>query len=148
MKNCPKCNRTYSDDALSFCLDDGSLLNNISEAQTELFEKPTVVRPLDEIPTVVQLTAKETKTSIGLKSNVAAFICYLPICNFGTLLPLFFLLSERKNSFVRFHAIQSFFAQFLIIPLYQTNVYLGGLYFSEKSPLLQSVTNVGQTHHF
>ena len=26
MKRCPQCNRTYSDDALSFCLDDGSPL--------------------------------------------------------------------------------------------------------------------------
>src|SRR5262249_8804821 len=28
MKRCPQCNRTYSDDALSFCLDDGSPLLN------------------------------------------------------------------------------------------------------------------------
>ena len=26
MKRCPQCNRTYADDALSFCLDDGSPL--------------------------------------------------------------------------------------------------------------------------
>src|SRR5258708_38674954 len=26
MKRCPQCNRTYTDDALSFCLDDGSPL--------------------------------------------------------------------------------------------------------------------------
>src|SRR5215210_2098241 len=26
MKRCPQCNRTYNDDALSFCLDDGSPL--------------------------------------------------------------------------------------------------------------------------
>src|SRR2546429_1985154 len=26
MKRCPQCNRTYDDDALSFCLDDGSPL--------------------------------------------------------------------------------------------------------------------------
>ncbi|HEX8491921.1 MAG TPA: family 16 glycoside hydrolase [Pyrinomonadaceae bacterium] len=28
MKRCPTCNRTYTDDALSFCLDDGALLAN------------------------------------------------------------------------------------------------------------------------
>src|SRR5215831_14391745 len=28
MKRCPQCNRTYTDDALSFCLDDGSPLVN------------------------------------------------------------------------------------------------------------------------
>lgn len=30
MKRCPQCNRTYSDDALSFCLDDGSPLVNVA----------------------------------------------------------------------------------------------------------------------
>jgi hypothetical protein len=31
MKRCPQCNRTYTDDALSFCLDDGSPLASVSE---------------------------------------------------------------------------------------------------------------------
>jgi len=42
MKKCPACNRTYSDETLSFCLEDGSLLSasfNLSE------EQETVVRP-------------------------------------------------------------------------------------------------------
>src|SRR5436190_12055578 len=30
MKRCPQCNRTYTDDALSFCLDDGSPLASVS----------------------------------------------------------------------------------------------------------------------
>src|SRR6266568_691809 len=30
MKRCPQCNRTYTDDALSFCLDDGSPLLSVS----------------------------------------------------------------------------------------------------------------------
>ena len=30
MKRCPQCNRTYTDDALSFCLDDGSPLASAS----------------------------------------------------------------------------------------------------------------------
>src|SRR5260370_42365987 len=29
MKRCPQCNRTYTDDALSFCLDDGSPLQSV-----------------------------------------------------------------------------------------------------------------------
>lgn len=105
----------YLDETLSFCLDDGSMLSNISQAKTELFETPTVVRyPLDTKPTDVHLTAKETNTSLGLKSNTAAFICYLPICGFGQLLAIFFLFSERKNSFVRFHALQSLSLPILI----------------------------------
>jgi hypothetical protein len=42
MKKCPACNRTYADDTLSFCLEDGSLLSasfNLPE------EQETVVRP-------------------------------------------------------------------------------------------------------
>lgn len=31
MKRCPQCNRTFTDDALSFCLDDGSPLANASD---------------------------------------------------------------------------------------------------------------------
>lgn len=64
MKKCPACNRTYSDETLSFCLEDGSLLS----ASFNLDEEPeTVVRPiktelapteffqpeLNEIPTIV-----------------------------------------------------------------------------------------------
>ena len=64
MKKCPACNRTYSDETLSFCLEDGSLLS----ASFNLHEEPeTVVRPnkaelapteffqpeLNEIPTIV-----------------------------------------------------------------------------------------------
>jgi F5/8 type C domain-containing protein len=32
MKHCPQCNRTYTDDSLSFCLDDGALLSRNEEA--------------------------------------------------------------------------------------------------------------------
>src|SRR2546423_15006036 len=31
MKRCPTCNRTYTDDALSFCLDDGGPLLTVSD---------------------------------------------------------------------------------------------------------------------
>ena len=31
MKRCPTCNRTFTDDALSFCLDDGAPLLTISD---------------------------------------------------------------------------------------------------------------------
>lgn len=31
MKNCPQCNRTYSDNSMSFCLDDGALLSTPNE---------------------------------------------------------------------------------------------------------------------
>lgn len=42
-------------------------------------------------------------TSLGLSENIVAALCY-PV---GWLSGLFFLLLERKNKFVRFHAMQS-----------------------------------------
>jgi hypothetical protein len=35
MKRCPQCNRTYTDDALSFCLDDGSPLLTVGGPQSD-----------------------------------------------------------------------------------------------------------------
>ncbi|MCC4770159.1 hypothetical protein FXV91_08105 [Methanosarcina sp. DH2] len=43
------------------------------------------------------------KTFLGLPENIVAALCY-PV---GWLSGLFFLLLERKNKFVRFHAMQS-----------------------------------------
>jgi hypothetical protein len=42
MKRCPQCNRTYSDDALSFCLDDGSPL--VSAAAPTSFDPGATVQ--------------------------------------------------------------------------------------------------------
>src|ERR1041385_7544625 len=42
MKRCPQCNRTYSDDALSFCLDDGSPL--VSTAAPSSFDPSATVQ--------------------------------------------------------------------------------------------------------
>ena len=43
------------------------------------------------------------KTSIGLQANVAGLLCYL----FGWVTGLIFILIEKENKFVRFHAMQS-----------------------------------------
>lgn len=42
MKRCPQCNRTYTDDALSFCLDDGSPL--VSESAPSSFDPGATVQ--------------------------------------------------------------------------------------------------------
>jgi len=42
-------------------------------------------------------------SSSGLQQNIAGFLCYL----FGFISGLIFLLIEKKNSFIRFHAMQS-----------------------------------------
>ncbi len=43
------------------------------------------------------------KTSLGLRPNIEALLCYL----LGWITGLIFLLLERESRFVRFHAIQS-----------------------------------------
>ncbi|MCK4331215.1 MAG: DUF4870 domain-containing protein [Dehalococcoidia bacterium] len=43
------------------------------------------------------------KTSIGLEANVAGLLCYV----LGWISGLVFLLIEKENKFVRFHAMQS-----------------------------------------
>ena len=46
------------------------------------------------------------KTSTGLAENVAGLLCYLV----GWITGIIFLLIEPKNTFVRFHAMQSIIA--------------------------------------
>jgi len=43
------------------------------------------------------------KTSTGLESNVAGLLCYV----FGWITGVVFLILEKDNKFVRFHAVQS-----------------------------------------
>jgi hypothetical protein len=46
MKRCPTCNRTYEDEALSFCLTDGSLLIKDEPAAPSSFDPPpTILAP-------------------------------------------------------------------------------------------------------
>lgn len=47
--------------------------------------------------------ADGTKTSTGINENVAGLLCYLA----GWITGLIFLLIEKENLFVRFHAMQS-----------------------------------------
>ncbi len=43
------------------------------------------------------------KTSMGLEQNIAGLLCYV----LGWVSGLFFILKEKDNKFVRFHAMQS-----------------------------------------
>ncbi|WP_018704202.1 MULTISPECIES: DUF4870 domain-containing protein [Sporomusaceae] len=55
------------------------------------------------------------KTSVGLSANTAAGLCYL----LGWLSGIVFLLLEKENKFVRFHAMQSLvtFGSLMVISL-------------------------------
>lgn len=58
-------------------------------------------------------STSETKTAIGLEENIAGLLCYL----FTFVSGIIFLLIEKENKFVRFHAMQSliFFGGYFII---------------------------------
>src|SRR6266852_6381126 len=51
------------------------------------------------------------KTSLGLESNVGAMLCYIAnfLCCLGLVLAIVFLVTEKENRFVKFHAWQSIF---------------------------------------
>lgn len=51
------------------------------------------------------------KTSLGLEANLGAALCYLAnfICCLGLVLAIVFLVTEKENRFVKFHAVQSLF---------------------------------------
>jgi uncharacterized membrane protein len=60
------------------------------------------------------------KTSSGLEENIAGLLCYVV----GWLTGLLFILLEKENKFVRFHAFQSI-ATFA--PLHILQIILGGV---------------------
>jgi len=51
------------------------------------------------------------KTSLGLDSNLGAMACYIAnfLCCLGVILSVVFLITEKENRFVKFHALQSLF---------------------------------------
>lgn len=51
------------------------------------------------------------KTSIGLESNVGAMLCYIAnfLCCIGLILAIVFLVTEKENRFVKYHAVQSLY---------------------------------------
>jgi uncharacterized membrane protein len=66
------------------------------------------------------------KTSLGLDSNVGAMLCYLGniACCVGLVLSIIFMVTEKDNRFVRFHAMQSILLTVAAIVL---NIVLGVL---------------------
>src|SRR5947209_7024561 len=66
MRRCPQCNRTYSDYALSFCLDDGAPLLSIS-APSASARKP-------KSPTIQVESAKESDLAWRISSTVIMIV--------------------------------------------------------------------------
>jgi len=71
MKSCPQCNRTYSDDTISFCLEDGTLLSVPYEPNAKTLNFQTTEPDF-------KISALEAKNHLGLSSfYVGLNICVL-----------------------------------------------------------------------
>lgn len=76
----------------------------------------------EEAPSRLQEEPRMTKTSTGLDENVAGLLCYV----LGAITGLLFLILEKDNRFIRFHALQS---TFMFIALLVLNVVLTAIPF-------------------
>ncbi len=47
------------------------------------------------------------KSALGLDANVAAGLCYLPICGISLIMSIIILVTDKTNKLARFHAFQS-----------------------------------------
>lgn len=72
MKKCPQCSRTYSDETLSFCLEDGALLS--APYDPEQTASPTIEINATEIPTVEANQIPPTVAMQEIPPTVAAQI--------------------------------------------------------------------------
>ena len=61
------------------------------------------------------MSESKGKTSTGMEQNLAGLLCYV----LGWITGIIFLLLEKDNRFVRFHAIQSIvvFGAFMVIEI-------------------------------
>jgi len=47
------------------------------------------------------------KSALGLDANVAAGLCYLPVCSINLIMSIIVLVTDKTNKLTRFHAFQS-----------------------------------------
>jgi uncharacterized membrane protein len=46
-------------------------------------------------------------TNVGLAANVAAALCYVPLCCLNVVWAIYVVVAEKQSRFLRFHAFQS-----------------------------------------
>ncbi|MDH3492866.1 MAG: hypothetical protein OEM82_04905 [Acidobacteriota bacterium] len=96
MKICPKCNKTYTDDTLNFCLEDGSVLSNLEQTAAP---PPTIMVPApresrqtypaetsgmrDEIRTAPRITPQPKKSSKRWLLVVGILLGVVVLCGGG-----------------------------------------------------------------
>lgn len=62
------------------------------------------------------------KSALGLDANVAALLCYVPVCAINLIMSILVIVQDKTNKVARFHAFQSLFLMIasivITIPLY------------------------------
>jgi uncharacterized membrane protein len=62
------------------------------------------------------------KSALGLDANVAALLCYVPVCAINLIFSILVIVQDKTNKVARFHAFQSLFLMIasivILIPLY------------------------------
>lgn len=112
MKTCPTCRRTYADDDLNFCLDDGSVLQHLTAAGTpETFllnqtRTSDISRPPDTVvqqgvpQTQQQFTMKPKKSSRGGLWAIVILGLLVVACGGGLAVVGVFIASVPENGTV------------------------------------------------
>ncbi len=62
---------------------------------------------------------------LGLQPNVAGLLAYLPLCCIALIMPIIFIVVEKSNRFVRFHAWQGLFFHLIVAVIGILNSILG-----------------------
>lgn len=81
------------------------------------------------------------KTSMGLNTNVASLLCYLPVCCFNVVFSIIVIATEKANKVMRFHAFQAILlaAAYMIVYLFFFASYIALI--ALRSELLGSLVN-------
>ena len=55
------------------------------------------------------------KSALGLDANVAALLCYVPVCAINLIFSILVIVQDKTNKVARFHAFQSLFLMVLSV---------------------------------
>ncbi|MGA9996083.1 MAG: DUF1566 domain-containing protein [Pyrinomonadaceae bacterium] len=98
MKQCPQCNRTYADETLNFCLDDGVLLSTLYDPEATL----VMPSPHSVPPTIEALPHKQSDPQIKGHSHNLNFsyiiILLLAVLLTGSAVALFYEKGKESST--------------------------------------------------
>ena len=76
------------------------------------------------------------KSALGLDPNVAAGLCYIPVCLIGIIMSIIVIATDKTNKLARFHAFQSLLLMGTSIVLYIVAMVFFGVAAAANSSIL------------